>query len=73
MDTKDMVEIIEIWKPVKRGGGAIEFPSGKNLKLIALLANGYPIELEKDYVLQRHHITQEEAKRLTPRPTTTGL
>ena len=59
---ENLVEKIEIWQKTDEGGEAIEFPSGKHLKLVALLINGHPIKLEEGFYLERGHITKEEAK-----------
>jgi len=75
-EEEEVVEIIEIWQPVENGGEAVRFattekgkPSLNNLKRIALIVGGTPFHLEKDYVMERRQLTEEEAKRL-PLPKT---
>lgn len=58
---KEFVEVIEIWQPVEKGGEAYHLEKG-NLKKIALLVNGHPVLLEKDFFLEKHHLTKEDAK-----------
>lgn len=58
------VDKIEIWQKTDNGGQAIEWPSGKNLKLVAVLINGRPVKLEKDFNVERVYITKEESENL---------
>ena len=60
------VEIIEIWKPTKGRGEAFNLKTKTNLKRVAMLANGHPVFLEKDYCLERSYITKEEADKRFP-------
>lgn len=60
---ENKVEIIEVWMPVKEGGSAINL-EGKNLKMIAMFANGVPIVLEKEFYAQKRYITNEEYKQV---------
>lgn len=59
--TMEKVEIIEVWMPVRKGGDAYDYKNKRNLKKIALLVNGQPIYLEKDFALEKRWITKEEA------------
>lgn len=59
---EDLVEILEIWMPVKEGGEAYHYEKKQNLKMIALIVNGQPLKLEKDFVFERRHITKAEAE-----------
>ena len=55
-----MIELIELWMPVDEGGEAFDYYSKQNLKLVAILANGVPIKLEKDFMIDKKYITKEE-------------
>jgi len=68
MNKDKMVRITEIWMPVKEGGEAICWQNNKRYKRIALLADGYPLELKKGYLLEDHHITEEEYKSFHKKP-----
>lgn len=57
---KKMIELIELWMPVDEGGEAFDYYSKQNLKLVAILANGVPIKLEKDFMIDKKYITKEE-------------
>ncbi len=61
---EDKVEVIEIWQPVKEGGEAVVATTGQNLKLVAFIVDGYPIRLEKDWILEKRYISKEEAARI---------
>ena len=59
------VEIIEIWKECDEDdyeATAFNFGNGKNLKNVAIIANGVPIMLKDTYLLERKTITEEEYK-----------
>lgn len=60
----DTVQIVEIFMPDKEGE-MVRLIDGTSstLKCVALLANGRPIKLEKDWVLQKRDVTEMEAKR----------
>lgn len=64
-----LVEKIEVWQKTDKGGNAIEFPSGKHLKLVALLINGHPIKLEDGFYLETGYLTEEESKKFFPSKT----
>lgn len=63
MTTNDKVEVIHIWQPVKTGGEALK-ADGTRLEKVAILLNGIPYYLKKDWALERKFITQEEAKQI---------
>ena len=67
MKKEETVEMIEIWSPNGKGGEAVQFPSGKKLKNIAIIVNGIPIKLEKDWIMERRDITKELADELIKR------
>lgn len=56
-----MIEVIEIWQPVKEGGEAYSMDNGK-LKRIATLVNGYPHFLENGFCMEKTVMTEEEAE-----------
>ena len=58
--TNKLVEIIEIWQPVKTGGEAYYFKNNTNLERIAVVANGKPIFLKKDFVMERKYMEKKE-------------
>jgi len=73
---ENLVEVIEIWRPVESGGESASIVSMRdgrtqNMKLLAFIVGGVPIKLEEDFILQRRDITKEEAKRIRP-PTETA-
>ncbi len=62
MDDKDLVEMTEIWRLVESGGDVIH--GDRQLKKVAILVDGFPIFLEKDFLLERRKITREEEKNI---------
>ena len=62
MDKENLVEIIEVWRPVEKGGEAFDFGKQQNLKLVALIANGQPLKLEEDFMINKKYITKQEYK-----------
>lgn len=65
MEKEDLVEVIEIWRPVESGGEAMSMRDGRsqNMKLVAFLVGGEPVKLEEDFMLERRYITKEESVR----------
>lgn len=61
---EEFVKITEVWVPVKKGGEAILLSKGKNIKRIALVANGVPLFLEQDCVIINRDISKEEHEQL---------
>lgn len=57
-------ELIEIWIPVKEGGEAFHFEKQTNLKLVAIILNGCPLFLEKDFMLEKKYISKVQADNL---------
>jgi hypothetical protein len=56
----ETVDVIEIWQPVKEGGEAYSLEKG-SLKRVALIVNGYPFYLEKDWGMEKITMSKEEA------------
>jgi hypothetical protein len=56
----EKVDVIEIWQPVKEGGEAYSLEKG-SLKRVALIVNGYPFYLEKDWGMEKITMSKEEA------------
>lgn len=55
----------EVWAPASENDAeGIVVSSGKRMKRIALLVNGFPLKLEKGYAVERRHITRAEEKHL---------
>ena len=66
-EKQELVEIVEIWMPVKKGGEAYDFNAGKNLKRVALIANGKVIKLEKGFWVERSYMSERSYKEsITP-------
>ncbi len=61
----DLVEMIEIWRPVEEGGQIVRMVEGRSqpMELCALLVGGVPIRLADGYALERTQITKEESVR----------
>lgn len=53
-EEKGLVEVMEIWMPVKSGGEAVD-RNGKHFKMIALITNGKPTYLEKDFFFEKYY------------------
>ena len=62
---EDLVEVVEIWSPTETDGQAIT-RDDKKLKRVAYLIGGVPAILEKDFVMERRHITKQEVDKLLP-------
>lgn len=54
---EEKVEVIEIW-------ASYDWETKKWLTRIALIVNGYPVQLNKEYMLERKFITKDEAKQI---------
>lgn len=61
MNGEHSVEVEEIWMPTVNGDGAAVTKDGKHYKLVAYIVNGYPVVLEKDFILERRKVSKEEA------------
>ena len=61
---EETIEMIEIWSPSEKDGEAVTFPDGKKLKQVAVIVNGIPIKLDKDWVMERREISKEVADNL---------
>lgn len=61
MTRNNKVELIHIWQPVKTGGQAFK-ADGTQMEQVAILLNGRPYYLKKDFALEKGFITKEEAK-----------
>lgn len=58
----DKIEVIEIWQPVEaEKGEAFSYDRNVWLRRIAILVNGHPFHLERDWIMQRRLISKEEA------------
>ncbi len=57
---KEFVIIEEIWSPCVPEDAMMVTMQGQGLEKIAVIANGIPIYLKKDYVLETRQITQKE-------------
>jgi len=72
---KKEVVITEIWKPTNdpKKSSAYHFGLETNLECVAILANGRPLKLKEDYVVERNIMTKEQVdeKYETPKNTTT--
>ncbi len=64
-----MKEMIEIWMPVEKGGEAYSLKKSRNLRLVAVLLDGYPIKLDTDWVVEKYPVTKEEGDKLAYRFT----
>lgn len=59
---ENQVEMIEIWATTDgKDAEAVQFNTGKNIKRVAIIVNGYPIKLEKDFIMERKFINKEQA------------
>jgi hypothetical protein len=56
----DKVLVEEIWVKTDKDNGTCITANGDNLKLVAYIVDGTPIILEKDYFMEKRHISQEE-------------
>ncbi len=62
---EELVDMQEIWVPCAAGEGeAIRFEDGQNLKLVARIANGYPIYLAQDVMLENIQVSQEQLEHI---------
>lgn len=60
---ENLVEVLEIWMPTKGGDGSVfDIKRQQFLKMAALIVNGNPIKLEDGFLMERKHITKEEAE-----------
>ena len=55
MKKEKEVEMIDIWMPVEKED---------NMKLVVRIVNGYPLVLDKDWVLEKRILTEKEAENL---------
>jgi hypothetical protein len=60
---ENTVDMFDIWVKVESGGTAIDFESGKNLKLVARIVNGKVLILEEGYALEKRKLSKEESER----------
>lgn len=60
----NQVEKIELWQPTDGDDAEAIREDGTKLKRVAVIVNGFPIMLEKDFFLERRIITKEEADKL---------
>lgn len=60
----EKVQVEKIWIPVDEGGEAYSWEKQKKLKLVAVIVNGIPIFLEKDFVMELSHINKIEAEEI---------
>ncbi len=58
---EETVEIIEIWQPTDGTGEAWSTEKG-NMKRIAMLVNGHPYFLEKDFLVEKRSLSKVEAE-----------
>lgn len=56
-----IVEKIEVWQPVESGGEAIR-EDGTHMKRIAILLDGTPLFLEKNFYIEKQGLSKEESK-----------
>lgn len=66
MEEKDLVEIVEIYAPVKDGGEAYSAIDQKNLKRVAMIIGGRVHQLEEGYWAERSLITKKQEQNLFP-------
>lgn len=60
---QELLERIEIWKPVKTGGEMIK-ADGTHLERIATIINGHIIFLKENYAIEKCSISKEEVKQI---------
>lgn len=59
---EEKVEKIEVWIPCKQGEGTAVRQDGTQMKRVAILINGIPVFLEKEFAIEKGWITKEEAE-----------
>lgn len=64
MNDNEFVDAMSIYTTVDTGGDIYNFDTGKQLKRIAFIVNGYPIILDSGYYIEKKHIILESYEQL---------
>lgn len=63
MKPSELVQVEEVWIPVKKGGDAIN-KDGTHMKLIAMFVGGQCVRLDDGFYAEIRKITLDEATRI---------